>query len=97
MTSLCIIEFEMKITFRGEQYKVIFSEHAKIQMELRDLSEDMIVEVIETGTVKEKDVKNKFWVYKPIKGRKDNLISVALAIESPHLIIVTAMVNWRPK
>lgn len=86
----------MKITFRGEQYKIIFTEHAKIQMKLRDLSEDLIIEVIETGTIREKD-KNKFWAYKSIKGRKDNMISVALAIESPHLIVITAMVNWRPK
>ena len=87
----------MKVTFRDRQYKVVFSEHAKTQMELRNLDETVIIEVIETGTVKEKDTKNKFWVFKSLKGRKDNMISVALAIETPHLIVITAMVNWRPK
>lgn len=68
-----------------------------MQMELRNLSEDLVIKVVETGTFKEKEVKNKFWVFKSVKGRKDNMISVAIAIESPHLIVITAMVNWRPK
>lgn len=86
----------MKLTFQDKQYKIVFTEHAKTQMELRSLSEALIINVIETGTIKGKDAKNKFWVFKSVKGRKDNMISVALSIESPHLIVITAMVNWRP-
>ena len=87
----------MRITFQGKQYKAVFTEHAKTQMALRGLNESLIMKVIETGTIMKKNTKNKFWVFKSVMGRKDNMISVALAIEHPHLIVITAMVNWRPK
>lgn len=82
--------------FRGHRYKVVFTDHAKAQMALRALDESTVLAVIETGEIKEKGAKNKFWVFKSIGDRKDNLVSVAIAIEAPHLIVITAMVNWRP-
>ena len=68
-----------------------------MQMELRSLDQATVLEVIETGEVKAKESKNKFWVYKEILGRKDNLISVSISIEDPHLIVITTMINWRPQ
>jgi len=87
----------MKASFRGSSYEIVFTEHAKFQMDLRSLSELNVLDVIETGEVKAKGTKDKFWVYKELKGRKDNLISVSISIEDPHLIVITAMVNWRPQ
>ena len=87
----------MKVRFRKTSYDVIFTDHAKLQMELRGLSEMDILDVVETGKVKDKKNKNKFWIYKELKGRKDNLVSVSISIEEPHLIVITAMVNWRPQ
>ena len=87
----------MKVSFQRSSYEVVFTEHAKLQMSLRGLSDSDILDVIETGEVRTKSVENKFWVYKKLKGRKDNLISVSISIEDPHLIVITAMVNWRPQ
>ena len=87
----------MKTTFQGSSYEVIFTEHAKLQMELRGLTELEVLDVIGTGEVKPKSVQGKFWVFKSLTGRKDNLISVSIAIEKPHLIVITTMVNWRPQ
>ncbi|MGK5089753.1 DUF4258 domain-containing protein [Bdellovibrionota bacterium FG-2] len=87
----------MKAVFRGHHYVVIFTNHAQAQMVLRGLDEAIILEVIENGEIKEKDSKNKFWVFKTIGGRRDNMVAVSVAIEAPRLIVITAMVHWRPK
>jgi hypothetical protein len=87
----------MKAVFRKSSYEVVFTDHAKLQMLLRELSEADVLHVIETGEARAKNIKNKFWVYKELKGRKDNLVSVSISIEDPHLIVITTMVNWRPQ
>jgi len=86
-----------KALFQGFAYDVVFTEHAKLQMVLRGLTELEVLEVIKTGKVKARVAKSKFWVYKKLPGRNDNLISVSIAIEKPHLIVITTMVNWRPE
>ncbi len=86
----------MRVSFRGKFYDVVFTEHAKLQMELRELTEVIVLSVIETGGIKPKSVKNKFWVYKNLRGRRDNLISVSISIEAPRLIVITTMVKWSP-
>ena len=86
----------MKVCFQGSDYEVVFTEHAKLQMDLRGLSESDVREVIRTGDVKTRAIQGKFWVFKNLPGRKDNFISVSIAIEEPHLIVITTMVNWRP-
>ena len=40
-------------------------------------------EVIEMGVFKLKARKNKFWVFKEIENRKDNLICASISIENP--------------
>ena len=87
----------MKVEFQGSSYKTIFTGHAKLQMEMRGLTEAQVVEVIETGEVKPKASLGKFWVFKKLSDRKDNLISISISLEKPHLIVITAMVNWSPK
>jgi hypothetical protein len=87
----------MKARFRGSTFEVVFTEHAKQQMHLRGLEEAEVLKVIETGQVKAKNAPGKkYWVFKKVPGRKDNLISVSLSIEEPNLIVITTMVNWRP-
>lgn len=87
----------MQVVFKNKKYKAIFTDHAIIQMDLRNLSELNVLEVIEYGEVKHKEVENKYWVFKSLKGRKDNFISVSIAVETPNLIVITTMINWRPK
>ncbi len=65
-------------------------------MALRDLDEATVLKVIETGKVKAKEKPGKFWVFKKLPKRRDNLISISISIEDPHLIVITTLVNWRP-
>lgn len=83
------------VQFRSNWYSLIFTDHAMIRMEMREINIQNVVEVIETGIIKQKEVDHKFWVYKNFKNRKDNLISVSLAIEGENLIVITVLVNWR--
>jgi hypothetical protein len=87
----------MKVRFQRSVYEVIFTEHSKLQMSLRELTESEVLDVIGTGEVKPKTTPGKYWIYKELLGRKDNLISVSISIEKPHLIVITTMVNWRPQ
>jgi hypothetical protein len=87
----------MKAVFQKVSHEVIFTEHSILQMRLRNLTEEQVIEVIETGELKSKGSKNKFWVFKNLKGRTDNLISVSISIEKPHLIVITTMISWRPE
>jgi hypothetical protein len=50
----------MRASFRSKSYEVVFTEHAKLQMELRELTEATVLEVIEIGEVKPKTVKVNF-------------------------------------
>jgi len=96
LSDIDALMMRMRGKFRGKSYEVVFTEHAKLQMELRELEETSVLEVIETGEIKPKNVKNKFWVYKSLLGRRDNLISVSVSIETPRLIVITTLVNWSP-
>jgi hypothetical protein len=87
----------MKVWFQKVTYQVIFTEHALMQMALRNLDQSEVLMVIETGEAKAKEAKNKFWVYKKLPRRKDNLISISISLEEPHLIVITTMINWRPQ
>ena len=87
----------VKARFGNRSYEVVFTDHAPEQIRLRRLSEKDVVLVIENGTPKPKNVKDKFWVYMALTSRKDNLISVSISIEPPNLIVITTLVNWRPK
>ncbi len=85
-----------RVHFQGQSYEAIFTDPIKLQMALRGLDEPTVIDIIETGKVKMKEIKNKFWVFKSFKKRRDNFISIAISVETPRLIIITAMVNWRP-
>lgn len=87
----------MKVDFQGVNYEVVFTEHAKLQMILRELTQAEVLDVIQGGKVKPKSAQGKFWVFRQLTGRKDNFISVSLVIENPRLIVITTMVNWRPQ
>lgn len=87
----------MKVRFDRHTYTLVFTEHAIERMKLRDVSMGEVVKVIEKGIAKPKDEKGKYWVYKALAGRKDNLICVSISIERPSLIVITTLVNWSPK
>lgn len=86
-----------RVKFKDTVYQVVFTFHAKKQMSLRRLSEREVLIIIETGKVKEKKTAGKYWVYGPLESHGNRVISVALSLENPHLIVITTLVNWGPK
>ena len=82
----------MRIRFRGKSYQLVITDHARA----RKLSRRQVFETLRTGKFKRKDEKDKFWVYRYIKGRRDNLVAAAIVIEGSFLVVITVLVNWRP-
>lgn len=87
----------MKIQFRGEMYQLVFTDHAELRMKQRAVSIDEAVDVLASGKIKPKDKENAFWVYKSLRGRKDNLVCFSVSLEDPFLIVITTLVKWRPE
>ena len=87
----------LKAKFQKRTYDVIFTDHSLEQMKLRGLSQEDVIRVIERGTVKQRKEKHRFWVYMNFPTRSDNLVCISVAIEPPHLIVITTLVNWSPK
>lgn len=65
------------------------SNHAKIRMLERKISEETILEIVETGTTKYKD-STHLWIFKSYANRNDNLLCIAVVIESV-IVIKTVM------
>lgn len=65
-------------------------------MDTRDIKESTLIEIIESGKVKQKGGKKKFWVYKSFPKRNNNSICASVTIEAPNLIVITTLINWRP-
>lgn len=86
----------MKIEFEGSLYQLVITDHAKVRMQLRSISEDDVVRVLTTGKKIRKESEFKYWVYKKLPGRKDNNICLSISIENPFLIVITALIKWRP-
>lgn len=76
--------------FRG---LVQLSSHAILRMSERQITFDMIGELIESGEIKHKD-ERRMWIYKSFDERRDNLICAAAVLDG-KLIIKTIMHNWR--
>lgn len=68
---------------------VVFTRHAMARMIERHISEALIMDLLETGTVRKKDA-SRFWIAKAFPGRADNLICVAVVAED-KLVIKTVM------
>ena len=86
-----------KVHFRRRIYNLVITDHAKERMKKRCISEPELQRVIETGAVKSRDHKNKFWVFKKMKSRKDNLICISVSAEYPNFVVITTLINWRLK
>lgn len=87
----------MKVNFNGELYQVVFTDHAKERMALRIISEDLVYFVLKNGHQIQKEKANHYWVYGSVPKRRDNFICLSIALETPFLIVVTTLINWRPK
>ena len=83
--------------FKNKSYRIQLTDHAQARMIERDVSERLLVTIVETGIVKPKPKQDRaFWVFTTIPDRADNLICVSLVIEDSDLVIKTVLINWRP-
>jgi hypothetical protein len=87
----------MKVRFREEFYQLVVTDHAKERMLSRGITEEALGDILKTGSVKLRDKPNHFWVYKMLRDRKDNFICLSVSLEAPFLIVITTLVNWRPR
>lgn len=71
------------------QRSIIASSHAKIRMAERGISEAMLLEVIDTGETRYKDITH-LWVFKEFPERHDNLLCAVLVLED-CVVVKTVM------
>lgn len=71
------------------QRAVVISAHAKIRMSERDISEAMLLEVIDSGDTRYKDTTH-LWAFKEFPERHDNLLCAVLILED-CVVVKTVM------
>lgn len=74
---------------------VVLTEHARLRMAERTMDADLILEIIDTGTLQEAGGAH-YWLYKHLSGRQDNLLCVAAVIDNV-LVVKTIMHHWEPQ
>ena len=87
----------MHVRFQGKKYQLIITDHARSRMELRNIDEEAVIDLLQTGQIKEKPMKGKFWVFKQIGKNNEKSVCLSVSVETPNLIVITALVNWRPE
>ena len=71
------------------QRLVVISSHARIRMAERDISEAMLLEVIDFGDTRYKDASH-LWAFKEFPERHDNLLCAVLVLED-RVVVKTVM------
>ncbi len=71
---------------------VVLTEHAQLRMAERNISEALVLEIIDTGTHKEAGGPH-YWLYKHLIDREDNLLCVAAVVDNV-LVVKTVMHHW---
>ena len=73
--------------------KVIITNHAQARMIERQITNEILIEIIETGETKYKDI-TRVWIFKHYPERVDNLVCAAVELKTA-IIVKTIMVNWQ--
>ena len=71
------------------QRPIVISNHAKIRMTEREISEAMLLEVIDSGDTRYKDTTH-LWAFKEFPERHDNLLCAVLVLED-RVVVKTVM------
>ena len=71
------------------QRPVVVSAHARIRMTEREISDSMLLEVIDSGETRYKDTTH-LWVFKEFPARHDNLLCAVLVLED-CVVVKTVM------
>ena len=74
---------------------VVLTEHARLRMAERQMDAALILEIIDTGTVKEAGGAH-YWLFKHIVNRADNLLCVAAVVDNV-VVVKTIMHHWESK
>ncbi len=76
---------------------ITITDHARRRMEERAVNETLLLDLIETGTVRRKD-DIRLWIAKRYPDRNDNLLCVAVVLETA-LVVKTVMhhFSWEPQ
>lgn len=67
------------------QRPIVISSHARIRMVERDISEAMLLEVIDSGDTRYKDATH-LWAFKEFPERHDNLLCAVLVLEDQVVV-----------
>lgn len=86
----------MVVVFQGQSLNLIMTDHARERAALRKIRDHDIREVVESGTVRAKKTPGKFWVFKALTDREDNLVCLSVSREMPNLVVISALINWSP-
>ena len=71
------------------QRPIVISSHARMRMAERDISEAMLLDVIDSGNTRYKDATH-LWAYKEFPERHDNLLCAVLVLED-QVVVKTVM------
>lgn len=74
---------------------VVLTEHARLRMEERNIHATLVLEIIDSGTLKEAGGSH-FWLYKHLPDRADNLLCVAAVVDNV-VVVKTVMHHWEPE
>ncbi len=87
----------MKAKFNTIAYDILITNHALHRMAERDISEDLIIDLIENGQIKQKPQNlNAFWIFNHVPERTDNFVCISIVTEPKIIVIKTVLINWRP-
>ena len=75
--------------------QVVLTEHACQRMAERQISLEQVLEIIDSGTMKEAGGLH-YWLYKLLPDRTDNLLCVAAVIDNVF-VVKTIMHHWEPQ
>jgi len=75
--------------------QVHLTHHALRRMEQRGLSREVVMDLIETGTVRQKDAEH-WWICRAVEGRPDNHVCAAV-LSRQALIVKTLMTHWEER
>jgi hypothetical protein len=76
------------------QRNVHLTYHARLRIAERNISEALLLDIIETGTIKHKDAA-RLWIFKSYPERNDNMLCAAVLLEQA-LIVKTVMHHFQP-
>jgi Domain of unknown function (DUF4258) len=68
---------------------VVISTHARIRMAERNIGEDMLLEILDSGEARYKDATH-LWMFKAFPARNDNLLCAVLILED-QVVVKTVM------